>query len=576
MKGSKALLTWLMVCGVALQAIAAAIWPAPLVAQGPLPDKFLFSIGAQAPVGQFNCAAGVAVAPDGSVYVADYHNCRIQHFGAAGTFLNTWGSCGSEEGKFSHPGDIAVAPDGTVYVADTYNHRIQRFSATGAFLGKWGSQGSGDGQFNWPEGVAVAPNGTVYVADTSNHRIQRFSATGAFLGKWGSFGSGDGQFDWPRGVAVAPDGTVYVADTSNHRIQRFSATGALLGKWGSQGSGDGQFALPEGVAVAPDGTVYVADMGNHRIQRFSAAGAFLGKWGSFGSGDGQFQWPDDVAVAPNGTVYVADTYNHRIQAFGTAYPDTWRGEYHNNPYLTGAPVLIRQDASIHFDWGAGSPDPSLPADRFSARWYRYVWFAGGTYQFVLYADDGVRFWVDDQLLVDSWTPQAARFQRNVFLGAGYHRILVEYYEEGVIAEMRLDWTPVGVRLPIVMKQRVGLPEPCQEPANNSPAGACGPLVSGQEYTDYIDSAADSEDWVYFVSSRPHTVEVWLTGICDSCDYNLYLVDEGMRLLGYSGNLGNASEHILTEVLPAGRYYVRVRRAAGWSATVPYVLRVVFE
>jgi hypothetical protein len=134
--------------------------------QAPLPDKFLFAIGAQAPVGQFNGPRGVA-----------------------------------------------LASDGTVYVADTYNDRIQRFSATGSFLGEWGSKGNGDGQFDWPSGVAVASDGTVYVADFYNHRIQRFSATGQFLGTWGSRGSGDGRFYYPSGVSVAPDGTVFVADT---------------------------------------------------------------------------------------------------------------------------------------------------------------------------------------------------------------------------------------------------------------------------------------------------------------------------------------------------------------------------
>jgi len=404
--------------------------------------QFLGQWGAQGSGdGQFSVPYVVAVASDGTVYVADSGNKRIQRFSATGSFLGKWGSQGSGDGQFAWPSGVAVAPDGTIYVVDEYNYRIQRFSATGTFLGKWGAQGSGDGQFSNPEGVAVAPDGTVYVADTGNNRIQRFSAMGTLLGQWGSGGSGDGQFNAPTGVAAAPDSAVYVAEYWNHRIQRFSATGTFLGKWGTQGSGDGQFSNPEGVAVASDGTVYVADSNNDRIQHFSATGQFLGKWGSYGSGDGQFLGPSGAAVASDGTVYVADRGNNRIQAFGAAYPATWRGEYFANRWLTEAPVLIRQDAAIDFNWGGGSPGPGVPSDNFSARWRRYVWFDAGTYRFTLGLDDGGRLWVDDHLLIEAWQdPQAATFQADVTLSQGYHRVRLEYYEAGGAAGVHLSWT----------------------------------------------------------------------------------------------------------------------------------------
>ena len=438
---------------------------------------------------QFNKPRGVTVAPNGTVYIADVENHRIQRFSATGQFLGKWGSYGNSDGQFNHLDDVAVGSDGNIYVTDKWNNRIQRLSGIGLFLGKWGTPGFGDGQFSGPEGLGIAPDGTIYVADKGNHRIQRFTTDGTFLGKWGSYGSGDGQFNEPSDVAVGPDGTVYVADGNNHRIQHFTAGVTFLGKWGTQGSGDGQFTGPHGVAVAADGTVYVTDPGNNnRVQYFTASGQFLGKWGSQGSGDGQFNGPWGVAVAPDGTVYVTDWINFsvqrfsstgvflgkwgwwshregafawpvgvavtsegtvyvsesdtsRIQAFGPQHPTTWRGEYFANRWLAERPVLIRQDATIDFDWSYGSPGTGVPSDNFSARWQRYAWFEPGTYRFIVFTDDGVRLWVDDHLLIEAWQdPQVATFQADVTLSQGYHRVRLEYYEAGGWAGVQLNWT----------------------------------------------------------------------------------------------------------------------------------------
>ena len=73
------------------------------------------------------------------------------------------------------PGWRCGASDGSVYVSDPYNNRIQKFTSEGVFVSQWGTSGTGDGQFFYPEGVAVAFDGSVYVSDYLNNRIQKFS-----------------------------------------------------------------------------------------------------------------------------------------------------------------------------------------------------------------------------------------------------------------------------------------------------------------------------------------------------------------------------------------------------------------
>ncbi|MEM4723457.1 MAG: PA14 domain-containing protein, partial [Candidatus Hadarchaeum sp.] len=123
----------------------------------------------------------------------------------------------------------------------------------------------------------------------------------------------------------------------------------------------------------------------------------------------------------------------------------WRGEYYNNVSLMGDPVLIRNDRAIDFDWGHNRPADGLPVDHFSVRWTALLYFEGGTYSFKTYTDDGVRLWLDGQLLIDQWRNQpATRNERQVDVSPGYHSLRMEYYENIGIAIAMLWWDRLTV------------------------------------------------------------------------------------------------------------------------------------
>jgi hypothetical protein len=123
---------------------------------------------------------------------------------------------------------------------------------------------------------------------------------------------------------------------------------------------------------------------------------------------------------------------------------TWQASYWNNATLSGSPVLQREEADLNYDWGYGSPDPSVVIDNFSARWTRYLYMEqAGTYRFTVTSDDGVRVFVDDVQIIDGWWDHGARtFTADRTLSAGHHLVRVEFYERAGVAVCHFSWTQV--------------------------------------------------------------------------------------------------------------------------------------
>lgn len=120
-------------------------------------------------------------------------------------------------------------------------------------------------------------------------------------------------------------------------------------------------------------------------------------------------------------------------------PNVWQGEYYANVTLTGAPAYTTTEVRVDHDWGTGGPD-GLPDNSFSIRWTGYWNFEYGQYTFFILADDGVRLWLDDKLLIDDWKEGWATRRKMILIEkAGLHKLKLEYFEAASVATVRLQW-----------------------------------------------------------------------------------------------------------------------------------------
>jgi DNA-binding beta-propeller fold protein YncE len=141
-----------------------------------------------------------------------------------GALDQTWNRSNGE-GEFRFPTGIALGPDGRLYVVDTLNFRIQIFTPDGKFVKAFGEVGNIPGNFYRPKGIGLDSEGHIYVSDAAFNNIQIFDGDGQLLLHFGSFGSGLADLRLPAGMYVSEQDQVYVVDQFNNRIQVYQYLG---------------------------------------------------------------------------------------------------------------------------------------------------------------------------------------------------------------------------------------------------------------------------------------------------------------------------------------------------------------
>jgi hypothetical protein len=216
-------------------------------------------------------------------------------------------------------------------------------------------------------------------------------------------------------------------------------------------------------------------------------------------------------------------------------------------------------ANLDFEWADGSPASGVPADHFSDRWLRYVNLESGFYRFTIFTDDGVRFWIDDRLVLESWQHQRETYEVTVYLEAGYHRLLVEHWED-------YGWAALSLNINISMCPII----PIQ----------IGEIVSGTLTSTDCRSSVRSNayaDLYSFSASAGQRIVISL----DSYDFDtyLYLKDPDGSVIaedddgGYGTNSRIPSESGYYSLPADGDYLIEV---TSWSSQVTgsYTLRLI--
>jgi DNA-binding beta-propeller fold protein YncE len=284
--------------------------------------------GTGSTAGLFQAPRGVALAPDGTLYVADSRNHRIQHLSASGEVLSIWGAFAdvargdAPGGTMNEPWSVAVDSQGNVYVADTWNHRIQKFSPDGQFIKMWGTFGQADTTTGmWgPRGLAFDDKDRLFVTDTGNKRVLIFDAEGNYISQFGSVGMDAGQFDEPVGIAINSQGQVVIADTWNQRVQVFTPDASGLyyyptSSWEISGWYSQSLENKPFLALDSSGNVYISDPEGIRVLVFDPQGIFLYGWGDYNLDVEGFSLPIGLAVDADGGVWVSDAGANRVVYF---------------------------------------------------------------------------------------------------------------------------------------------------------------------------------------------------------------------------------------------------------------------
>jgi outer membrane protein assembly factor BamB len=260
----------------------------------------------------FHPICQIAVDPSGRIWAPEADGNRIAIYGSDGKLVEQWGGPGDGPGQFDFTrqnqdgyGTLAFARDGSFFVLDVGNRRVQHFDAKRRFLGQWGGFGTDAGHFSDPVGIAVQRDGTVWVLDDRRSVVEHYDQSGKVLGSFDPFANQPVN-DGANSLAADAAGNLYVTIAGPARVAVFDPKGAF-----QRFVGDGAFnEQPTNTAIDSSGRLFVtqgSDRGSAPgVLVFGPDGRPLGGFGPVGDNDGELVFPAGISVDGKGGLYVED------------------------------------------------------------------------------------------------------------------------------------------------------------------------------------------------------------------------------------------------------------------------------
>ncbi len=217
-------------------------------------------------------SGGLAISDKLGIFTSDTPGNRLQKFSIEGKWqANIGESTGffdskSREGRMIRPSGVAINDDGTIYVADTGNRRIDAFSPEGVFVFSIGPK---VGSYELQEPVAVAWDkaGFLYFVDKTLKKVFKCEPSGAFLAAWGEEGSGAGQFSAPVSIAFDGENYLYTLDGELKRVSVHTRDGKWLTDFFAAGRAERELTAPSAIAIQGQRLV-ISDKGKGKVVSF--------------------------------------------------------------------------------------------------------------------------------------------------------------------------------------------------------------------------------------------------------------------------------------------------------------------